>query len=61
MISCPTYGTSLDLLSEVFLYLLATLLFISNTMKLFPNSIQMKELQRNHKGRSDMLYPYVAE
>lgn len=50
MISCPTYGTSLDLLSEVYLYLLAILLFISNTMKLSPNSIQTKGLQKKKKN-----------
>lgn len=49
MISCLTYGTSLDLLSEAYLYLLAILLFISNTMKLSPNSIQTKGLQKKNK------------
>jgi len=60
MIPYPAYGTSLDLLSRVFLYLLTTLLFISNAMKLIPNSIQMKGLQKkkiNHEGTSDVLYP----
>lgn len=58
VISSATYGTSLDLLYKLFLYLLATFLFISNTLE----AISKHHSNEGHcknitKGRPDMLYP----
>uniref|UniRef100_A0A8D2PD01 GDNF family receptor alpha 3 n=1 Tax=Zosterops lateralis melanops TaxID=1220523 RepID=A0A8D2PD01_ZOSLA len=58
VISSATYGNSLDLLKELFLYFLATFLLISNTLeaisKHHSNEGHCKNITR---GRLDMLYP----